>query len=143
MFSVNALLNGLDLICIRPPSSGKTLVIYLLASCLRKIHPKSLVLVGMPFSAFPFSSQQQENKVGCKVATLSMSAQRSGNYLEAVGDVALGEVGDGGTQQVLEEADLLNGNFSLLFSHPEAMSSEAGQKLFRALAKKGFIKGKM
>ena len=65
-----------------------------------------------------------------------MFAQRSGNCLKAVGDVAFGEVGDG-TQQVL------NGNFSLLFSHPEAMSSEAGQKLFRALAKKGFIKEKM
>ena len=72
-----------------------------------------------------------------------MSAKRIGNYLEAVGKVALGEVGVGdGTQQV-DEADLLNGNFSLLFSHPEAMSSEAGQKLFRALAKKGFIKEKM
>ena len=47
-----------------------------------------------------------------------------------------------GTEQDCEE-DVLNGNFSLLFSHPEAMSSEAGQKLFRALAKKGFIKEKM
>ena len=83
-----------------------------------------------------------EDKLGCKVATFSMFAQRSGNYLEAVGDVALGEVGDG-TQQVCEEADVLNGNFPLLFSHPEAMSSEAGQKLFRAMAKKGFIKEKM
>ena len=141
MFSVNALLNGLDLICIMPPGSGKTLVIYLLAACLRKIHPNSLVLVGMPFPAFPMNSHQQENKLGCKMATLSMLAQRRGNYLEAVGEVALGEVGDG-PQQVCE-ADVLKGNFSLLFSHPEAMSSEAGHKLFRALAKKGFIKGKM
>ena len=95
----------------------------------------------MPFPTFPINSHQQENKLGCKVATLSMLSQRRGNYLEAVGDVVLGEVGDG-TEQVCE-ADLLNGNFSLLFSHPEAMSSEAGHKLFRALAKKGFIKGKM
>ena len=117
MFSVNALLNGLDLICIMPTGSGKTLVIYLLAACLRKIHPNSLVVVGLPFPAFPITSHQPEDKLGCKVATLSMSAKRRGNYLKAVGNVALGEVGDG-TEQDCEE-DVLNGNFSLLFS-PEA-----------------------
>ena len=136
---MNALLNGLDLICIMPPGSGKTLVVYLLAACLRKVHPNSLVVVGKPFPAFPISSD--ENKLGCKVATLSMSARRRGNYLEAVGDVNLAEVGQE-TEQVCE-ADLLSGNFSLLFTHPEALSSQAGHKLLRALAKRSFIKGKM
>ena len=137
---MNALLNGLDLICIMPPGSGKTLVVYLLAACLRKVHPNSLVVVGMPFPAFPISSD--ENKLGCKVATLSMSARRRGNYLEAVGDVTLGEVEEETDHQVCE-ADFLSGNFSLLFTHPEALSSQAGHKLLRDLAKRSFIKGKM
>ena len=126
-----------------PNGSGKTFVAYLLACCLRKIDPSSLVVIGMPFPAFPIHNQQ-ENKLGCKVATLSMSAQRSGNYLEAVGDVALCDVGPE-TQQVssISDENVLSGNYSLLFSHPEALSSEAGQKLLRALAKKGIIKVKM
>lgn len=121
---------------------------YLVALCLRKIDPNSLVVVGMPLSAI--INDQHKNMFKCDVATLSMGAQIRGTSLEAVGDPTLHEgcnsssspVVRGGTQMTssLSEEDVLSGRYSLLFSHPEAFSSKSGQKLLRALSRKGFIK---
>ena len=48
-FSINAMINGLDVGAIVPTGSGKTLVVYLVALAIRCLYPasKSLVLVGL------------------------------------------------------------------------------------------------
>jgi hypothetical protein len=128
--AVNALLNGLDVVCIVPTGSGKMLIIYLYAMALRKLPlgyrglpdlGKSLVLAGMPLTSI---MKQQMGNPYCPVAMLTMEGQ----MLDSSGEV-------------VSEEKLRSGDFQVLFTHPEALSTDPGRAVLRILRKENMIVG--
>ena len=128
--AVNGLLNGLDLVCIVPTGSGKMLVIYLFAMAIRKLPNgyrglpntnKSLVLAGMPLTLI--MKQQLENSL-CPVAMLTMDGQ----MFDSTGKVVTNE-------------KFVSGHFSVLFTHPEALSTDGGRSRLRVLRKEKMLFG--
>ena len=139
VFAINCLYNGHDLMVVQPTGSGKTIVFYLLALCLKKKDAKSLVICGMPLSSI--IGQQTVNSLNIPVATMSMGAKMRGTHVEAQGNVVItGGSKDDEVSTLINEEDITSGKYYLLFGHPESFSSRAGQKTLRALAKKKMIK---
>ena len=120
-----------------PLGSGKTLVMYLFATALRKMPggEGGMVVVGMPLSNI--ISQQLENSY-CPILTLSMSAEISGTNCQATGEASLCIPS---SRQKISMAEAVSGRFFLLFTHPEALETTEGQLLMRELSKKGLIRG--
>ena len=135
VFSINALLNGQDLLCIMPTGAGKTIVMYIFSLALRKMPggEGAMVVVGMPLSNI--ISQQLKSSL-CPILTMSMGADITGTSCEASGKASL--TSSGGTVK-LEEA--VNGHFHLLFTHPEALDTPEGQRLLRELSNRRLIRG--
>ena len=119
---------------------------YLFSICLRKLPdghksaPQSIreggiVLVSMPLSML--MSAQLSNPYGCKVATLSMSAEVTGTSCQASGVAKLKCAGE----QIADDELVSNRDYLLLFLHPEAADEERGRKLLRLLSRKGRLGG--
>ena len=104
---------------------------YMYTLCIKKMNPKSLVVVGMPLSSL--IDEQLNNSFKIPVLTLSMGAKLKGNSVEAHGQPSLAAQG---SQQHLDIEEACSGKFGLLFGHPEAFASEVGQKMLRRLSDK-------
>ena len=142
VFCINALLTHHNLLCVTPTGSGKSIIMYMFALCIKKLYPKGLVVVGMPLSSLIM--EQHTNTLAVPILTLTMGAKIQGTVVEAMGEPTLsGLDGGGGVSKDISVEEACSGKYGLLCGHPEALSAEPGQQILRRMAREGMINGVM
>ena len=111
---------------------------YLYAMCVKKMNPRSLIVVGMPLSML--ITEQHKNVMEVPVLTLTMGAKIQGTVVEARGQPTLsGQDSGNGVQQDVTLEEACSGKYGLLCGHPEAFASQPGQEMLRRMSKEGLI----
>ena len=134
VYAVCCLLNHIDILCVMPTGSGKSIVIYVYALCARKRNPKAIVVVAQPLSAL--IAEQHQNPLKVPVLSLSMGAQLRGTSLDCSSPA-------GDLSKEVTVAEACSGAYAVLFGHPEAFDSKPGQQILRQMAREKIISGVM
>ena len=130
VYAVCSLLNNIDILCVMPTGSGKTIVIFVFALCARKRNPKAIVVVGQPLSAL--IAEQHHNPLKVPVLSLSMGGQLRGSSLESPSP-------GGVVSKEVTIAEACCGAYAVFFGHPEAFDSKPGQEILRQMAREEII----